>query len=106
MTLAPEKSSMPSPKTLTHHARERSRTRRIPLSTIDAAVMYGQCRQERAAEIYTLGWREIRFWANRGLDLSRFEGVEVVCSHQGQVITVYRNRKPASMRDRELRRAA
>jgi hypothetical protein len=91
---------------MTRHASQRSRTRRIPLSIIDAAQWYGLVRRTRGAEIYTLGWREVRYWAGMGIDLARFEGVEVVCSHGGQVITVYRNRKPASIRDRELRRAA
>jgi hypothetical protein len=93
---------------MTHHACQRSRIRirRIPTSIVYAAMMYGMFRRTRGAEVYTLGWREIRHWAGQGVDLARFDGVEVVCSHDGSVITVYRNRKPASIRDRELRRAA
>jgi hypothetical protein len=91
---------------LSHHAVQRSRTRRIEVDAIATALAYGRARCVRGAEICTLGWREVRYWAGKGVDLARFEGVEVVCSHDGSVITVYRNRKPASIRDRELRRAA
>lgn len=98
--------AMSGDRTLTRHAEIRCRTRRITRAIIEMALMYGRYRCERAAEIYVIGWREIRFWAERGLDLSRFDGVEVVCSHAGRVITVYRNRKPASIRDRALRAAA
>jgi hypothetical protein len=93
-------------ETLTRHAVERSRTRSIAPALIEAALTYGRYRSTRGAEIYTIGWREIRLWAERGVDLARFEGVEVVCGHDGRVITVYRNRKPASLRDRALRQAA
>lgn len=97
---------MSGDRTLTRHAEIRSRTRRISRAIIEMALLYGRYRCERAAEIYTIGWREIRFWARRGVELSRLDGVEVVCSHAGRVITVYRNRKPASIRDRAWRSAA
>ena len=88
---------------LTFHAAVRSRTRGIPLEAIEAVVEYGKHRAIRGADVFTLGWREVRFHSERGLDLSRWEGIEVVCAHQGQILTVYRNKNPRALRDRALR---
>lgn len=81
---------------LTYHAAERSRARHIPPATIDVVVTYGRFRHARGAEIYTVGWRDVTWWAERGIDLSPFEGIEVVCGSSGRVITVYRKRKRRS----------
>ncbi len=91
---------------LTLHATDRSRTRGIPTAAIDAVMEFGKHRAIRGADIYTLGWRELRFYARAGIDLSRWEGVEVVCAHDGHVLTVYRNQNPHALRDRAARRQA
>ena len=83
--------------TLTRHAAERARDRGIPIDAVDAAIDYGQHRSIRGADIYTLGWRQVRFHARRGLDLSRWTGIEVVCAHNGSVLTVYRNENPRAL---------
>ena len=97
---------MPVSQPMTRHATERSRTRSIPSAAIEATVAHGSFRRARGAEIYILGWRDVRRCAEKGIDVSRFVGVEVVCANDGSVLTVYRNRKPASIRDRALPRAA
>ena len=97
---------MRPPNLLSRHAVDRSRTRRIPLAAIEAVLSYGAARRDRGAEIYTLGWRQVRRWAEHGVALSHLEGVEVVCGNDGRVITVYRKRKPASARHQAFRRAA
>ncbi len=97
---------MATPQPMTRHAQYRSRTRHIPLTTIEAVLTYGRVRRDRGAEIYTLGWREVRRWAEHGIDLTRVEGIEVVCTNGGRVITVYRNRRPGQARDRAIRSAA
>jgi len=91
---------------LTNHARRRSRQRGIPTDAIDAAIDYGQYRAIRGADIYTLGWRQVRFHRERGLDLSSWEGTEVVCSHDGRILTVYRNKNPHALRRRDAWRSA
>ncbi len=88
---------------LTRHAEQRSRTRGIPTEAIEAALNYGQFRSTRGADVYTVGWRQVRFHAERGIDLSRWEGVEVVCARDGRVLTVYRNKNPHALRDRSAR---
>lgn len=89
---------------MTHHARQRSRTRQIRASAIEVALTYGRVRRARGAEFFIMGWREVRLWADHGLDLSRFEGVQVICTLAGRVLTVYRNRKPAAVRGPANRR--
>lgn len=91
---------------LTLHATDRSRTRGIPTEAIEAAIEFGKHRAIRGADVYTLGWREVRFYARAGIDLSRWEGIEVVCAHDGQILTVYRNKHPRAFRDRAPRRRA
>lgn len=91
---------------LTLHATDRSRTRGISTEAIDAVMEYGKHRAIRGVDVYTLGWREVRFYAQSGLDLSRWEGVEVVCAHDGQILTTYRNNNPRALRDREPHRRA
>lgn len=88
------------------HACSRARHRGIPDAAIDAAIEFGQYRSRRGADIYTIGWRNVRYWQMRGVDLSRWLGIEVVCSRSGLVVTVYRNHNPAAMRDRRPRDAA
>ena len=85
---------------LSLHARDRSRSRGIPTEAIDAVVEFGKHRAIRGADVYTLGWREVRFHAQNGVDLSRWDGIEVVCAHDGRILTVYRNRNPRALRDR------
>ncbi len=91
---------------LTHHANYRSRTRCIPTYAIELVISYGKHRAIRGADVYTLGWREVQFQAQHGLDLTRWEGIEVVCANDGYVLTAYRNRNPHALRGAATRRVA
>jgi hypothetical protein len=91
---------------LTLHALDRSRTRGIPEDAIEVALEFGKHRGIRGADVFTLGWREVRLCAERGIDVSRWEGIEVVCAHDGRILTVYRNKNPRALRDRASRRRA
>jgi len=86
--------------TLTLHAADRCRARGIRPEAIEAVIEFGKHRRIRGADVYTLGWREVRFCARYGIDLSGWEGIEVVCSHDGRVLTTYRNKNPRAFRDR------
>lgn len=82
----------------TRHAADRARSRGIPASAIEAALEYGQHRARRGADFYTLGWRQVRECAEHGLDVSRWDGTEVVCCPaSGAILTVYRNRNHRAM---------
>ncbi len=85
---------------LTHHASRRCQTRHIPLAAIEAALLYGRHRHNRGADIYVLGWREVRRYSRRGHDLSRWRDVHVVCANNGNILTVYRNKNLRALRDR------
>jgi len=91
---------------LTLHAAVRSRTRGIPTTAIKAAIEFGRYRSGRGADLYTIGWREIKLSSKNGLDLSRWMGIEVVCARDGEVITVYRNKNQRALRDRPTRQPA
>ena len=84
----------------TKHAVDRCRNRAISEEAVEAAQMFGLHRAKSGADVYTIGWRQIAFYAQFGIDLSRWDGVEVVCAHNGLVLTVYRNRNPHAMRSR------
>ncbi len=76
---------------LTHHALERMQTRRVSEEAIHMVLAYGRLSYIRGAAIYVIGRREIERYRTNGTDLSEFEGLLVVCSPVGAVITVYRN---------------
>lgn len=85
---------------LTAHARLRCAGRSISLAAVEATLAYGRCRARRGAEVFTLGWREVARLHGAGLDLTRFEGTEVVCSHRGEILTVYRKHRRHYRRER------
>lgn len=80
------------PPRMTTHARGRAQSRAIRDSGIRAALDYGRLIYTRGAEIYALGRKEVERYALDGLDLSAYEGLQVVCALDGSVMTVYRNR--------------
>ena len=91
---------------LTCHAEERMWARSITAIAVDAALIYGRVAHVRGAEIHALGRKEVEFLASEGIDLGRYEGVQVVCSAEGTIITVYRNSDFRGLRPRHCRRRA
>jgi Domain of unknown function (DUF4258) len=77
---------------LTDHALRQMRRRGIPAAAIDAALDYGRVVYTRGAVIQAIGRNEIARWSEWGIDLSAYDGIQVVCSNEGAVLTVYRNR--------------
>lgn len=100
----PHPSRSPQPLTegyaLTRHARQRMRSRGIPPDAIRAVLWYGRLVHTRGAEVYAIGRQEVRQYASEGLCLSPYEGLQVVCTPEGHVLTVYRNRDFRSLRSR------
>lgn len=93
---------------LTVHATLRSHGRRIPMDAIEAAFDFGRLVHVRGAEVYAIGRREVAEAERDGVDLSAYEGVHVICSVDGRVLTVYRNHDLSGLRrdGRRHRRAA
>ena len=90
--------------TLTRHAAERMAVRGLPQAAVVAALTYGRLVCVRGAEIHVIGNREVKRLRSEGLDLSRYEGVQVVCSQDGAIVTVYRSHDFRSLRPRRPRR--
>mgnify|MGYP005814093511 CR=1 FL=1 len=81
------------PFRLSCHAWCRTHARRCGLAAIEAALVYGRVVYVRGAEIHAIGRKEMLRCRQRGIDLRRFEGIQVVCRPgAGIVLTVYRNR--------------
>lgn len=77
---------------LTKHAWERSNARGLSNEAIDAAIQYGRIVHVRGAAVHVIGKKEVRRFAEIGVDLEKFEGVQVVCSSDDEaILTAYRN---------------
>ncbi|MGQ9371726.1 DUF4258 domain-containing protein [Azospirillum sp. ST 5-10] len=85
---------------LTNHAKERLATRGLRADAINAALAYGRVVYVRGADIYVIGRKEIVRYAEEGVDLSAYDGVQVVVTPEGVILTVYRNRSFSGLRDR------
>jgi Domain of unknown function (DUF4258) len=94
--------------TLTRHAKERMATRGVSADAIDAAIEYGRMVYIRGADIFAIGRKEIARHQREGIDLSTYEGIQVVVASDGHILTVYRNRSFSGLRARpsSWRRAA
>jgi hypothetical protein len=77
---------------LTSHARERMAERRIPESSIRRTLQCGRVLGRAGTLLYVVGREEIEWYRHQGMDLSKCDGVHVVCDTAGRVITTYRNR--------------
>jgi hypothetical protein len=88
---------------LTNHVRRRMEGRRIGSSAINACFLFGRVCHARGAVIYVIGHKEVRRLEQNRIDLSRYEGVHVVCSPVGSVLTVYRNHDLRGLRPHRRR---
>jgi hypothetical protein len=85
---------------MTKHAAERISSRRLAPGAA-AALLFGRVVRTRGAEIFVIGRKEVTRYALEGIDLSRHEGVQVVCGPGGgPVLTAYRNRELRRLRPR------
>ena len=82
----------------TKHADLRANARRLSRQAVLAVLEFGRRVHTRGAMICAIGRREVSRFALRGIDLSEFEGIQVVCDPDGTLITVYRNRDFSRLR--------
>jgi len=80
--------------------------RRIPAEAVSATLEFGRIVHIRGAVIHAVGKREAEKWDARGVNLFRHEGVQVVCSPDGALLTVYRNRDLRGLRPHRRRRSS
>ena len=75
---------------ITTHARMRMMARRISETALSAVMEYGRVVYVRGAKIYVVGRKEVAAFLRKGIELADFEGIHVVCSSEGDVLTTYR----------------
>ena len=88
---------------LSLHAWQRMSGRGLSPDAIRRAINFGRVAYVRGATIYAVGRKEVERFERDGIDLSDVEGVQVVCSDSGAIMTVYRNRDFRNLRPRRRR---
>ena len=88
---------------ITNHGRRRMTGRRISEAALSAVMNYGRVVYVRGAKIYAIGRKEVGAFVRKGVNLADFEGIQVVCSPDGAVMTVFRNRDFRGLRPRGRR---
>ena len=88
----------------TRHAQRRMAQRALSRTLVEQAMIYGREVIGHDTVLYVMGRNEVLEWRREGLRLEHLEGVHVVCSRDGVVITAYRDRGLAGFR--ALRHAA
>ncbi len=88
---------------LTKHALARMATRAISRTALEAALEFGRCAEIRGAQIFAIGRREVERFRREGIELSDFEGTQVVVTDGSAILTVYRNSNFRGLRERRRR---
>ena len=88
---------------LTRHAWARMCGRSLSPGMVHGVIKYGRVAYVRGATIYAVGRKEVNRFGRESIDLANLEGVQVVCSNGGAVMTVYRNRDFRGLRPRTRR---
>jgi hypothetical protein len=76
---------------MSRHAAIRISSRRLPSEAMEVVFCHGREIHTRGAVVFVVGRKEVDRAQRRGLDLTRFEGVHMVCSLKGVVLTAYGN---------------
>jgi hypothetical protein len=74
------------------HARERMSQRGIKRAALLAVLEHGRVEHRPDALVYIVGRKEVERCRRCGLRLERYEGIHVVTSPNGTILTTYRNR--------------
>lgn len=88
---------------LTLHAKQRMGMRGFSISDVNLVLLYGRRIHVRGAVIHAVGRKELVQCAEFGIDLSSMDGLQVVCSNTGSIMTVYRNRDFRGLRPKRRR---
>lgn len=90
--------------TFSQHAEMRMDARSIGAEAIKGVIRCGRVVYVNKAKIFFVGRREVRQHAMHGIDISAWEGIHVVTSLSGVVVTTYRNSDIRHLRPRRPRR--
>ena len=84
----------------TEHALKRMGKRGITIQSVFQVMSFGRVLYRRGATIFVIGKKEVQYYQRDGVDLQEHEGIHVVVSRSGNVMTVYRNRALSRLRPR------
>lgn len=94
----------------TTHALDRMTRRRLAPDLVEAVIAFGREIHTRGATVYFIGRDEVEWGHRAGMDWRPLDGLCVICSREGAVLTVYRNRNLRGLkrckRGRNYRREA
>jgi hypothetical protein len=88
---------------LTWHAVNQMDARSLSTDAVTSVLAYGRHAWTRGACIFVIGRREVEHYRSLGINLDPYEGVQVVTTADGTILTVYRNRNLRGMRHRHRR---
>jgi len=83
---------LPDGFSLTRHAWDRMSGRSISPTALGQVLQFGRVAYVRGARFFALGRKEIARAAARGIDLQMLDGIVAVCTAEGVIKTVYRNK--------------
>jgi len=89
---------------VTKHGEARLYARGLPPAQVQAVFEFGREVHTRGAVIHAVGRKEVEYAEHCAADIADLEGWHIVCSRQGDIITVYRNRNLRGLRPRRRTR--
>ena len=78
---------------LSHHAERRTARRNIPPTPLEYVLTYGRRIQRTGVTFYFLGRRDVPAADRQASWASQLEGTVVLMGRDGEILTVYRQRK-------------
>lgn len=82
----------------TRHARMRSDARHLPPAVVEDVLDFGRRVHLRHVDCLVVGRREVKRAGAAGRDIRRAEGVHLILSPSGRLVTLYRDRSLATVR--------
>lgn len=76
----------------THHAQVRAAQRGFSAKQVATILRYGRKRYQAGAVYYSIGRKEIAQYAKESPLLKQMNGMHVVTSLEGAILTMFRNR--------------
>ena len=89
--------------TISQHAWMRMGARGISHSDLERVIRFGRIKYVRGARIYAFGKKESGRLCNQGLRFEGLIGLQVVCTPENHVLTVYRNGDFSKLRPKRKR---